>query len=696
MRIHLVPNSHIDPVWLWDKYEGIDEVLATFRSACDRLEEYPELTFSASSLQFYEWVLEYDRPLFERIKKNIAAGRWEIVGGWWVESDSNLPSEASMRKQAKLSKAFSLKHFGVSSDVAYLPDTFGHPATLPMILSETGFKYFIFCRPGAHENSDLPSNLFWWEYKGCKVLAYRLKHHYNQWVPENEHTGKLREILKDEEYSRSAVNCFLFGVGDHGGGPTIAQIESFNRLIKERPSDLAYSTCKRFFDEAAEIPDIPAYSGNLHMHAVGCYSIMRNIKQGVRGSEQQLAYAARSLKLAGKSSRCLDPLWKTTLFNQFHDILPGSCAPHAAQFACDELGGVAAECRNSAYGALKSVSGRTPSKVKEGEFRIFNTLPFDITCPLKIEAFSGYRPELQFRDSAGKTIRIQKVLESVRCGNSRWEFVDTIPARSFKAYHFDTSSPIEPAPGEAAHFHAGTSITNESFTINADGTVISANGSQLLKSPPKFVALNDESDTWGHGVRCYNKPTGGFNLASSTVMTGSVTQKLYQRWNFNNSSIDIVWSLFAGIPQIFADITVDWAEQRTILKMELDPSGAGSQDYLVQAAGGSIECKADGAEMPMHGWLRIPVGKEQLAVVQDGAFAYDCLNGRLRLTLVRSSLYGYDIGCKLFPEDTQQHTDQGIHKFRLCLLPGRNFKEKELDQAALAFVEPLMVIRETR
>lgn len=60
MRLHLVPNSHIDPVWLSDKYEGIDEVLNTFRSASKRLEEFPKLTFSASSLLFYKWVMKYD------------------------------------------------------------------------------------------------------------------------------------------------------------------------------------------------------------------------------------------------------------------------------------------------------------------------------------------------------------------------------------------------------------------------------------------------------------------------------------------------------------------------------------------------------------------------------------------------------------------------------------------------------------
>jgi alpha-mannosidase len=138
MRIHLIPNSHIDPVWLWDKYEGIDEVLSTFRTACDLLDEHPSLTFTASSIQFYEWVLRHDPALFARIQAWVEAGRWEVVGCWWVESDTNLPTWESFRYQAEISQRFCAEHFGSRSRVVYLPDTFGHPADLPTVLRDTG------------------------------------------------------------------------------------------------------------------------------------------------------------------------------------------------------------------------------------------------------------------------------------------------------------------------------------------------------------------------------------------------------------------------------------------------------------------------------------------------------------------------------------------------------------------------------
>ena len=152
MRIHLIPNSHIDPVWLWDKYEGLDEVLNTFRSVCDRMDEYPGLTFAASSLQFYDWVRQYDPALFERIVGRVHEGRWEVAGGWWVEADTNLPTETSFVKHAEISQNFARKYFGREIRVAYLPDTFGHPATLPKLLARAGFKYLVFCRPNRARN----------------------------------------------------------------------------------------------------------------------------------------------------------------------------------------------------------------------------------------------------------------------------------------------------------------------------------------------------------------------------------------------------------------------------------------------------------------------------------------------------------------------------------------------------------------
>lgn len=696
MRIHLVANSHIDPVWLWNKYEGIDEVINTFRSACRRLDEYPELKFCASSIQFYKWVLKHDPELFRRIKQKVSQGRWEVTGGWWVEADTNLITEASFRKHADISKVFTQKHFGVVSTVAYLPDTFGHPATLPEILADTGFKYFVFSRPGIHEKTDLPANLFYWEYHGKRVLAYRLKHGYSQYgqMVSAVDSGRLMSLLNDEEYRANPVNCYFFGVGDHGGGPSIAEIKFYDRFIKSRPGgDAGFSTCLDFFKDAERLDNIPVYSGDLHYHAVGCYSVLRDIKETMRRCEHNLQYAERALDINGQSAETLQPLWEKVLFNQFHDILPGTCSPEAAHQALSELGGAGAAAKTAAYEALKSAGKSRPVRPVEGEFRIYNTLPFKVTVPLRIESFVYYKEGAVFRDQNGKEILIQEVPASVCHRSRRWEFVDTLPARGFKSYSFHGVPETDKSVRDEVHFVPGDLLAADLMWVKGKGRV------SVLERPVRFLVLEDESDTWGHGIRCFGDVAGHFTCESSAVLEGPVTSKLYRHYDYGRSTVDVIYSLYKGLSRIYFDIKVHWAEEHKILKMELSPESIHRTNLLMQGPGGAILRPADGTELPMHNWVRLKSDASDIALIQEGAFACDCSKGRLRLTLVRSNYYGYHVPAELKAADPKEQTDQGEHRFRFCLLSGRLLKDKPdellLERLTAAFIEPFPVMRET-
>ena len=696
MRLHLIPNSHIDPVWLWDKQEGIDEVLNTFRSACDRLDEFPDLTFSASSLQFYEWVKRYDTHLFERICGYVADSRWEVVGGWWIEPDTNLPLEASFAKHAEISQRTAQEYFGRQTSVAFLPDTFGHPAALPKVLAQTGFRYFLFCRPNETEKDDLPGNLFYWEYEGHRVLTYRPKHHYTQVVSHQadqpDVMDGLAARLEDEEYQTCPVNGYLFGVGDHGGGPTRREIAFYNEFLAGQPAgDAGYSSCQRFFQEAEANPNIPVYQGDLHRHAVGCYSVVRALKVGVRQCEHGLQHAARALAMNGESDGCLTEAWKTTLFNQFHDILPGSSSPAAAAHALAELGGVESFGRETAYAALRSLSSQQQATVAEGEYRVFNTLPFPVTVPIALESFHFYR-EGAFLDSRGRAIEIQEIVPSVVCSNRRWEFIATLPAEGFQAYHFAADGKWEDPQDTHIHYRPGDGIWRDGMQIAADGTV-STEGSPLCQAPT-FLVIEDDSDTWGHGVERYDTVAGEFSLLSSSVLSGPVPSKLYQRWTYGHSTLDVIYSLYTGQPGIFIDLAVGWVEKRKMLKMEILPVAAHAMTFTMQGAGGTIERPADGKEQPLHHWLSLPTAASNLTVVQDGMFACDCLDGRLRLTLVRSNIYGYFSPYPPDPDDPRYYTDQGEHRMRLQLSFGRGGDSAHLDRLAQSFVEPYSVLRE--
>ncbi len=178
--IHLIGHAHIDPVWRWTKDEGQAEVLATFRSAVARLKEYPEAAFIASSAQFYQWVNEADPALFGEIKALVKEGRWNPVGGWWVEADVNCPLGESLVRQGLYGQLFFLENFGRITRIGFNPDAFGHPWTLPQILSGQGLASYFFMRPGPHEKTNLRTPLFLWQGPdGIKIPAVQILGSYN-------------------------------------------------------------------------------------------------------------------------------------------------------------------------------------------------------------------------------------------------------------------------------------------------------------------------------------------------------------------------------------------------------------------------------------------------------------------------------------------------------------------------------------
>ncbi|MDO8586934.1 MAG: hypothetical protein Q7T82_07820 [Armatimonadota bacterium] len=689
-RIHLIANSHIDPVWLWDRYEGIDEVINTFRSACDRLDEYPSLRFTASSITFYKWVEEYAPEVFERIRDHVHNGRWEITGGWLVETDCNLPTEASFRKSAELSGEYVADRFGMQTPVAYSPDSFGHAATLPRLLAETGFKYYFFTRPQEYEKNDLPGNLFYWQYEDSRVLCYRLKYHYSQGA---RLAARIESALADEAFLRHGAACYFFGVGDHGGGPTKDEIDF---LVAKQGSvqdtQLLFSTCLEFMREAEKLPDIPVYEGDLHMHAVGCYSINRELKQSIRSAEHGLEYVQRLLDASGASdSRALDGLWEKTIFNQFHDIMPGSCAPRAAAQAIAEMGGVRDEIGWTGYRRLKGLSTRMPVACPEGEFRIFNSLPQPITGPFEIESFAYFRDGAPFMDGAGREIPIQWITPSVNCFNRRWLFVDTIPAQTMKSYCF--------GPGDSSgeqnmdhRFLDGDRVTAGKYTVTAPGTIAdSSSNLPLLSSPIRLGVVPDDSDTWSHGLSGYGEAEAYFEPVSSSVNLGPLASFLLVRQEYRKSTAEMLFTVYEDLPFTDLSINIFWGETRNLLKMEVKPT-ASFQSPLVCGPGGTIAKRREGREEPLHGWLLTP----GLGIVQDGAFAFDAPGGLLRITLVRSCLYAYDLNTKIDPLGPLTHTDLQQHSFRFRFFFDDGLTADDVDKLHAALIEPFSVIRENK
>lgn len=177
-KLHMIGNAHLDPVWLWNWQEGFQEVKATFRSALDRMNEDENFVFTCSSAAFYEWVEHNNPQMFEEIKKRVAEGRWEIVGGWWIQPDCNIPSGEAFARQGLYGQRYFKEKLNTLATTGYNVDSFGHNGNLPQILKKSGLDNYVFMRPMPLEKG-LPGRTFWWKsMDGSSVMTYRIPYEY--------------------------------------------------------------------------------------------------------------------------------------------------------------------------------------------------------------------------------------------------------------------------------------------------------------------------------------------------------------------------------------------------------------------------------------------------------------------------------------------------------------------------------------
>ena len=303
----LIANAHLDPVWQWCFPEGLSLVKSTFRSALDRMKEFPDYIFVCSSASVYEWVEEFVPEMFEEIKQRINEGRIVVVGGMHVQPDCNNPSGEGFARQTLYAQRYFKEKLGVTAKVGYNVDSFGHNLMLPQILKKSGMDNYIFMRPGEHEKH-MDSDLFnWVSPDGSSVMTYRIIDGYGQDFREAHHLPyRLNEI--DEKTATDIDEAFVFyGIGNHGGGPTIQNLKYIEQYKKDHPEvKMIYSTVSDLFDHVRESGvEIPEHRDDLQHHAAGCYATVSSTKNGIRRGECNLAAAESLSVLANKLCKSL-------------------------------------------------------------------------------------------------------------------------------------------------------------------------------------------------------------------------------------------------------------------------------------------------------------------------------------------------------------------------------------------------------
>ncbi len=409
---HLLPNAHLDPVWLWDWREGLGEGLTTVRTVLDLMEEFSELTFFRGESAIYEHIEKADLQTFRRIRQAIESGRWDVVGGTYVQPDSNLASTESLCRQYEVGLKYFAERFGRTPRVAWQADSFGHTPGFPEILSSFGMENFTFTRP---QRSEFPmeSPAFWWSGRGGrKILCYR--QHWLWYCSERFNLARILDetlrLCADQPFVHVGV---LMGLGNHGGGPSRRHILDARAWGEAHPEvEVRYSTLHGFYDALrGEITGLPASAVPNHECDMGyclrgCYSSALRMKSAHRRSESALAAAeatraAVDAGLVSPDGEDLEPEWKGVLFNTFHDILPGSSIERALDDQIALAGHVIRRSQEVTFEAMTRLGRQVdtsvppppdPDSPRDVAILVWNPLPRAFMGWFELEASLDYRP----------------------------------------------------------------------------------------------------------------------------------------------------------------------------------------------------------------------------------------------------------------------------------------------------------------
>jgi alpha-mannosidase len=730
MKITMVGNAHIDPVWLWRWQDGYAEVRATFRSALDRIAEFPGFVFTCSGALYYRWVEESDPAMFAEIRRRVDEGRWFIVGGWWIQPDCNLPCGETFARHSLEGQRWFASRFGRSAVVGYNVDSFGHNAQLPQVYAKSGMPFYVMMRPQEHEK-ELPGSLFWWEgLDGSRVLTYRIPINYASWWGEIDPVRqKALDVAAMAQAQRTDLMCF-YGVGNHGGGPTRHALQELGSLQAEDTGhQFPFGTPEQYFREAAARgAAIPVVKGELQHHARGCYSahsetklLMRRAEHRVIAAEKASVMAHRLVGLAWPQDE-LRASWERILWNSFHDVMGGCCIPEASEDTREFFGASLALSGTVLNRAAQAVSwavdtskpGTKPlSRDKDwllwekGDLGapvvVLNTHSWPVTAPVRVN-----RKAVSVTDDSGTPVALQLVRASrTHEGPHDSVFLADVPALGWRVYwiHRDREQPAVPthparvpAPGVMENGMLRASFDTRTGALSS--LVDLRTGTECLAGPAAVPLVIDESmhNTWAHDAVSFDIEAGRFTVESvETLDQGPVVARIRVTSRHGASTLRQDFLLHAGSPVLEVNARLLWLEKQRMLKLSV-PAWASDPVATWEIPYGAIQRPADGAEESGQEWIDVtgrgPGGAARgLSLLNNGKYGSDVRGGEMRMTVARSPVAA---DTERLRDASSEYLDQGIQEFRWALLPhAGSWQDAGVVRAARELNEPPVRILET-
>ncbi len=723
--IHIMPQSHMDPVWRWRVYEGYDLIRDTFAQAIRFMDEREDFVFNQSSAWMHHQIEQRDPELFKAINQAARGGRWCVVGGSWVEADQNIPGGEAMVRQYLYGQRYFRERFGVTATVGWNVDAFGHAWTLPQIMAKSGVTYNVVTRCGPGEI------LFRWQGPDgssvttvdARALIDLAGKHLGGIKSPAQIFGIMPQLRKMLDEIGLKHLCGGTVVGDHGGGPTRREMAILDAIsqMKKLPKIVLDRADRALTAMADSAGDLPVHADEMNYVFEGCYASQMEVKRRNRTDEHWLTTAEKAWALAAMLGATdyprteLQQAWRHVLFNQFHDILPGTSIRRVYQDVDDDYDRAETILQDVTESALATI-GRSLNTEGDGQAVVVtNSLAWPRTDLAWVILDYTYVPaQIEITDaggnaSAGQVVSRMRIYESFeRC---KIIFVARdVPPVGAKVFHVralsGTGREMKPLdhfdvpiteelykayrpkgtywkqaklnqPGDGASLSArrdGLSSRRYAVTLDpATGHVTQVTDKKLERDlVPTGAAANrldlmpesDGSDSWRlrptGQVIPLDKPAG-----VRVVANGPVAATVEVRYARNGSIYEQRITLYDGLDRIDMTNQTEWRERNTALKVRW-PIAPETDRWTREIPYGWIAKPMRGREVPAQRWVDVSGDDWGVSVLNDGRYGYDCKGGEVGITLLRS------------PTGPDPVADLGQHAVTYSLWP----HEGALDPAA--------------
>ena len=689
--IRAVGNAHIDLAWLWPWTETVEVVRDTFGTVLELMDQYPEFTYAQSTAQDFLWMEQKYPDIFEGIQQRVKDGRWEMVGGMWCEPDLNIPCGESLVRQLLTGKLYFQQKFGVDVKIGWNPDSFGYSWQLPQIYKRAGVDYFVTQKMAWNDTTKFPYKLFWWESPdGSRVLTYFPHDYVNPINPVQE----SKYIAEDTPLcSGYHTQMLLYGVGDHGGGPTRTMLDAGERWLKSPQAafpKFEFSTAQEFFNEvdnsvANSKLSLPTWKSELYFQFHrGTYTTQANSKKRMREREELLLNSEKFASLSMLQGRdypqpTLEDCWHRVLFNQFHDLMAGSGIHIIYVDEAESMEFVKLACLPILDGSMKALAERVNTQGPGVPVVVFNPLSWERTDVTEAEVqFPGPVAQIEVQDPSGQVVPSAMVSQDTSTHRVKVRFLArSLPSMGYKVFHvISTENPRSSSSSLKAE---GLTLENEFLLVKVDPKtgcvtrlVNKKDGKNILKPGSNgnlletFVDKPKEWDAWNIDPDYENFKTELLDAEEVSLVENTPVRAVVRvKKRFQKSSFIQDICMYPEVARVDVNMQVEWHEKHIMLKVAF-PVDVETEWATYEIPYGTIQraaiphTPAEKAEfeVPAQFWGDLSDSQRGFSLLNACKYGYDTMEKMvIRLTLLRSPVW------------PDPHADQGYHEFTYALYP---------------------------